>query len=110
MNLYFLQEITGQSVQLAYVDQGYTGQAAKQAAQTHGIQLEVLNAPKRNTASSSCRADGWLSAALPGPHASGAWHETINALPKPSPDFTTSLLLASCFIGSFRSSRLHDTL
>ncbi|AOJ83465.1 hypothetical protein WS86_22625 [Burkholderia savannae] len=27
---------------LAYVDQGYTGEAARQAAQSHGIELEVL--------------------------------------------------------------------
>ncbi len=37
-----VQEITGQSVELAYVDQGYTGSAPEQAAQTHGIQLEVV--------------------------------------------------------------------
>jgi transposase len=37
-----VQEITGQSVELAYVDQGYTGEAASKAAQKHGIQLEVV--------------------------------------------------------------------
>jgi transposase len=37
-----VQEITGQSVELAYVDQGYTGEAASDAAQKHGIQLEVV--------------------------------------------------------------------
>jgi transposase len=37
-----VQEITGQSVELAYVDQGYTGEAASQAARQHGIQLEVV--------------------------------------------------------------------
>lgn len=37
-----VQEITGQSVELAYVDQGYTGAAPERAAQTHGIQLEVV--------------------------------------------------------------------
>ena len=37
-----VQQITGQNVQLAYVDQGYTGQAAQQAAEQHGIQLEVV--------------------------------------------------------------------
>src|SRR5262249_45244774 len=36
------QNITGESVKLAYVDQGYTGETAKQAAQTHGIELEVV--------------------------------------------------------------------
>lgn len=37
-----VQQITGDSVELAYVDQGYTGENAKQAAQAHGIQLEVV--------------------------------------------------------------------
>jgi transposase len=37
-----VQEITGERVELAYVDQGYTGQAAEEAAAEHGIQLEVV--------------------------------------------------------------------
>ena len=37
-----VQEVTGQSVELAYVDQGYTGQAAADAAEAQGIQLEVV--------------------------------------------------------------------
>jgi transposase len=37
-----VQTITGNHVELAYVDQGYTGDAAKEAAENHGIQLEVV--------------------------------------------------------------------
>ncbi len=37
-----VQEITQQNVELAYVDQGYTGEAAEEAAAGHGIQLEVV--------------------------------------------------------------------
>jgi transposase len=37
-----LQQITEQSVQLAYVHQGYTGENAAQLAQRHGIRLEVV--------------------------------------------------------------------
>src|ERR1700683_1762395 len=37
-----VQAITGQHVTLAYVDQGYTGDDAKAAAETHGIRLEVI--------------------------------------------------------------------
>jgi transposase len=37
-----VQQITGEHVELAYVDQGYTGENAALAAQTHGIQLEVV--------------------------------------------------------------------
>ena len=37
-----VQQITGDRVELAYADQGYTGENAKQAALTHGIKLEVV--------------------------------------------------------------------
>ncbi len=37
-----VQEATEQSVQLAYVDQGYTGEKPAAAAAAHGIQLEVV--------------------------------------------------------------------
>jgi transposase len=37
-----VQRITGENVELAYVDQGYTGQAAEEAAASHGIRLEVI--------------------------------------------------------------------
>ena len=37
-----VQEATGEAVELAYVDQGYTGQDAAAAAETHGIRLEVV--------------------------------------------------------------------
>ena len=41
-----VQEITGEHVNLAYVDQGYTGQNATEAAHQHGIQLEVVKHPE----------------------------------------------------------------
>ena len=37
-----VQRVTGESVEVGYVDQGYTGQAAAEAAASHGIQLEVI--------------------------------------------------------------------
>jgi transposase len=37
-----IQQATGQSVELAYVDQGYTGETAASAAQQHGVALEVV--------------------------------------------------------------------
>lgn len=37
-----VQEVCQQSVQVAFVDQGYTGQDAAQAAQEQGIRLEVV--------------------------------------------------------------------
>jgi transposase len=41
-----VQEVTGESVELAYVDQGYSGQKADEEAQAHGIQLEVVKHPE----------------------------------------------------------------
>ena len=37
-----VQRITGETVELAYVDQGYTGKTAQQAGRKHGILLEVV--------------------------------------------------------------------
>ena len=37
-----VQEVTGGTVTLAYVDQGYTGEDAAQQASQHGIRLEVV--------------------------------------------------------------------
>jgi transposase len=37
-----IQKATGENVELAYVDQGYTGERAAEAAHSHGISLEVV--------------------------------------------------------------------
>ena len=37
-----VQQLTGDHVEIAYVDQGYTGEAAAEAAEQHGIELEVV--------------------------------------------------------------------
>ncbi len=41
-----VQEVTGDHVEVAFGDQGYTGDAAAQAAQAHGIQLEIVKLPE----------------------------------------------------------------
>jgi transposase len=41
-----VQEETGETVEIAYVDQGYTGENAADAAQEHGIKLEVVKLPE----------------------------------------------------------------
>jgi transposase len=40
-----VQQVTGQTVELAYVDQGYTGAEPAAAAAAQGIQLEVVQLP-----------------------------------------------------------------
>src|SRR5207244_8829449 len=41
-----VQEVTGEHVDVAFVDQGYTGEEAAQAAAEHGIRLEVVKLPE----------------------------------------------------------------
>ena len=40
-----VQDATGQTVEVAFVDQGYTGDTAMQAAAEHSIRLEVVKLP-----------------------------------------------------------------
>ena len=41
-----VQAVTGQHVQVAFVDQGYTGENAAEATQEQGIRLEVVKLPE----------------------------------------------------------------
>jgi transposase len=41
-----VQQATGENVKVAFVDQGYTGESAQQAAAAHGIQLAVIKLPE----------------------------------------------------------------
>ena len=43
-----VQAATGDTVDLAYVDQGYTGEKPAKAAREHGIELEVVRLPEAN--------------------------------------------------------------
>jgi transposase len=41
-----VQQVTGNTVEVAFVDQGYTGATAAMAAAAHGIRLEVVKLPE----------------------------------------------------------------
>ena len=73
----------GRTVELAYVDQGYTGPNAAEAAQSHGIRLEVVKHPmaKRGFVLLPRR---WVV------ERSFASPETMNGSHKPSKEFTSS--------------------
>ena len=43
-----VQEVTGETVEVAFVDEGYTGEQAAQAAEGDGIRLEVIKLPDVN--------------------------------------------------------------
>jgi transposase len=40
-----VQEVTGEMVEVAFVDQGYTGEKTNAAAEAKGIQLEIIKLP-----------------------------------------------------------------
>ncbi|RZK22370.1 MAG: IS5 family transposase [Hymenobacter sp.] len=44
-----VQEVTGQTVQVGFVDQGYTGEEAEYAAAVHDIDLQVVKKPEGQT-------------------------------------------------------------
>lgn len=44
-----VQEVTGQTVQVGFVDQGYTGEDAEYAAAVHDIDLQVVKKPEGQT-------------------------------------------------------------
>ena len=56
-----IQIATDQSVELAYVDQGYTGDRPAAAAKGQGIALEVVKLPEASVGSCCCRGAGWSS-------------------------------------------------
>lgn len=41
-----VQELTGENIEIAFVDQGYTGEHARAEAAAHGIALEVVKLPE----------------------------------------------------------------
>ena len=41
-----VQEVTGRAVEVAFVDQGYTGEEPTAAAAAHGIELAVVRLPE----------------------------------------------------------------
>ena len=103
-----LQAATGENVELAYVDQGYTGEKPAAAAQEHGLRLEVVKHHEAKWALSCCPGAGWWSGPSPGPRASGGWPATTSGSPTPWPPITGSLSPSSCFIPSL--PKVHDRL
>ena len=79
-----VQVVTGETVKVAYGDQGYTGpQPTQDAAQAWGSPLRSSSYPLLRKASSSSRAGGWSSGVSGGWPAFAAWLATMNACPRP---------------------------
>ena len=79
-----VQAVTGQTVEVAFVDQGYTDKPVAATAAAHGIQLEVVTLPeaKRGFVLPRCwvveRSFAWR-------HAAAAWLKSTDACRKRSP-------------------------
>lgn len=58
-----VQEATSETVEVAWADQGYTGQQASQDAKASGIELRVVKLPEARKGLCCCRGAGWWSAA-----------------------------------------------
>lgn len=83
-----VQEATGENVEVACVDQGYTGEKPAEEAATHGVRLEVVKLAEANAALCCCPGDEWSNDPLAGPRVFAAWHGIMNAWHPPSPDST----------------------
>ena len=92
-----VQEATGNTVELAWVDQGYTGEDPAEEAAAGGLTSPSSACRRRRRASCCCPGAGWWSAPSPGRPASAGWPKTMNGCPKRSRDCISSPLPASCF-------------
>ena len=90
-----VQQVTGSTVELAYVDQGYTGQTQPKPRSSTASGSKWSNTPWPNEASCSCPAAGLSKEASPGPHAFAGSPETTNDSTQPSKASTTSPSLYS---------------
>jgi transposase len=77
-----IQQATGDNVELAYVDQGYTGEAAARQGRSTASDLRWSSSRKPRRALCCCRAAGWWNAALAGRHASSVSLGTTSAWPR----------------------------
>jgi hypothetical protein len=79
-----VQQITEESVELAYVDQGYTGEAAEQAGCRARYPTGSGQAhPGPNVVLHCCRAAGLWREASPGRHGFAVWPATSKDSPIP---------------------------
>ncbi len=84
-----VQAVTGDNVDIAYIDQGYTGTRSANAAAAHGIRRSS-NCPKPNAVSFSCPGAGSSNGHSHGQPAFDASSKTMSAMHKHSPTFMSS--------------------
>jgi hypothetical protein len=106
-----VQEATGESVELAYVDQGYTGERPATEAETHGMRLEVLKHEEAKRGFVLLPRAGSWSVISHGHRDFGGWRRITRGCPPLSRGCTLSPSLASSSSRRPASSaRVHNTL
>ncbi len=97
-----VQEATGQTVTLAYVDQGYTGRSRRRTRPATASTRAWSRTPRPVRGSSSCPGGGWSSGRSPGWPGPAAWPATTSGPRGCWPPGTGSRSPASCSTGSPR--------
>ena len=100
-----VQEATGENVELAWVDQGYTGPQAAQAAAEHGMRLTVVKLDEAKQGFVLLPDAGWSGASSAESPAAVAWPVTTNDHLRPSRDCAGSCSPGGCLV-AYTSSPL----
>jgi transposase len=93
-----VQDVTEGQVDLAFVDQGYTGEKPAADAKKKGIELSVVKLPEAKRGSCCCRGGGWWSGASRGRCGSGGWPRTTSDWHRPWPGCIWPHSSASCWL------------
>ena len=78
-----VQAVTGATVEIAIMDQGYTGEQAAPEAAEQGIKLEVVKLPEAKKGFVLLPDAGWSSGVSPGQPGSAAWPATTSGCQRP---------------------------
>lgn len=70
-------------VELAFVDQGYTGEEPAERAAEQGIELEVIKLPEAKKGFVLLPGRWVVERGFPGRRASAAWHVISSPCPRP---------------------------
>ena len=105
-----VQEAAGETVKLAYVDQGYTGEKDAEATVAEGITLEVVKFPKADMGLFCCRAAGLFISLSLGQHIAVGSSKITNATPRPWRDSMSSPSTGTCSNKPQRWCKVHDSL
>jgi transposase len=89
-----IQDATGDSVRLAYVDIRAT--PARQPPMPRGLPFTSSSFQKQSADSSSCLDAGWWNDPSPGLHAAADWSRITSATPQHSPASMSSLSSDTC--------------